>query len=186
MEHAGEVWQEFKTNGQRAGGVVPAELDKSKVVLLSGAAVMLYRFRNGEVEFLFQHRSKKLKANPDKWDTSAGGHVNLNEENLDTAVREAYEEIGARIDAGALEIAATYRRRSEAPEMLVVLYFYDWGDRSDDFHFDDGEVEEVKWVKYAELDAFWPKLKSILAEDVIFRHYLDEWNARVLKRNENL
>lgn len=186
MQHQDEVWQELGFNGEKIGGVLPSEFDDAEVKLFSGAVVMLYRFKDGEVEFLFQHRAKILNMDADKWDISAGGHTNLDEEMLDAAVREAEEEIGVKIDANNLEIAAMYRRWEGKREAFVALYFYDWGSGNDDFCFDDGEVEEVKWVRYSELGDFWPNLKSILVEDVIFRHYLDEWNARVLKRNENL
>lgn len=181
MEHPGEIWQELDYNGDRLGGIEPVKFDESKVKLFYGTAIMLYRFKDGEVEYLFQHRSRFLKGNPDKWDTSAGGHVNLNEKRIDAARREAREEIGAEIDAGKLEIVAIYRRWN----VMVALYFYDWGDRKDEFHFDDEEVEEVKWVKYSELDEFLPNLKTSVREDKIFMYYLKEWNARILEKHEN-
>ena len=182
MEHPGEIWQEFDFNGKRIGGIDPASLDENKVKFFGGAAVMLYRFRDGEVEFLFQHRSKYLMGNPDKWDVSAGGHVNLEEERIDTAVRESREEIGAEIQADKLEFAATYLRW----RVLVSLYFYDWTEGKDDFHFDDKEVEEVEWVKYSELNDFLPKLKQLLREDEVFMYYLKQWNEKVLEKYGNL
>ena len=181
MEHEGEVWQELDYNGERLGGIVPAELDEDKVKLFYGTAVMLYRFKDGEVEYLFQHRSKFLKGNPDKWDVSAGGHVNLGESEIDGMVREAREEIGANLEKDKLEFAASFLRW----KVCVVLYFYDWTDRVDDFKFNDQEVEEVKWVKYSELEDFWPNLKHILVNDEIFKYYLKEWNKRILEKYAN-
>ena len=182
MEHPGEIWQELDYNGERMGGVDPIEYSENRARLTSGATVMLYRYRDGEVEFLFQRRSKKLRENPDTWDTSAGGHVNLNEERIDAVVREAYEEIGVKIDAGCLELAAIYRRW----KAMITLYFYDWGDREDEFSFDDQEVEEVKWVKYSEFDKFLPKLKDVARNDIVFMHYLDEWNEKIIEKYGNL
>lgn len=182
MEHPGEVWQELDFNGERLGGISPAELDEEKVKLFYGTAVMLYRFRNGEVEYLFQHRSKFLKGNPDKWDVSAGGHVNLGEKQIESAIRETKEEIGVVLDGEKLEIAANFLRW----KVFVALYFYDMTGEEVEFRFDDEEVEEVKWVKYAELESFWPNLKQILAEDKIFKYYLDEWNKRILEKYGNL
>ena len=63
MEHPGEIWQEYDFNGERLGGIEPDNFDIDNVKLFGGAALMLYRVRNGEVEFLFQHRSKLLKDN---------------------------------------------------------------------------------------------------------------------------
>ena len=140
MEHPGEVWQEFDYNGERLGGIVPRDFDETKVRLVGGGASMLYRVRNGEIEFLFQHRSKLLKGNPDKWDVSAGGHVNLDEPIIDAIIREAHEEIGVELEKDKLEFAEFYQKDF----MIVFLYFYDWSDREDEFYFDDQEVEEVK------------------------------------------
>ena len=182
MEHPGEVWQELDYNGTRLGGIVPDEFELSEVKLFAGVAMMLYRYRNGEVEFLFQHRSKLLKGNPDMWDVSAGGHVNLGEEEVEAMKREAWEEIGVKIDANELEIAAFYRRQHD---VMVCLYFCDWGEREDEFRFNDQEVEEVKWVKYTELEEFLPNLKTSVREDEIFRHYLAKWNAKVLEKYGN-
>ncbi len=171
MEHPGEIWQEFDYNGERLGGIEPYALDEEKVKLFGGVALMLYRVRNGEVEFLFQHRSKYLKANADKWDVSAGGHINLDEPVLDSLIRETREEIGIEIDREKVEFAATYLRW----KVLVNLYFYNWGDRADEFSFDDQEVEEVKWVKYSELNDFFPNLKWwSYEEDKVFILCLEE------------
>ena len=181
MEHSGEIWQELDYNGERIGGIEPGDFDEKKVRLFSATVVMLYRFRNGEVEYLFQHRSKSLKANPDKWDTSAGGHVNLNEPMIDAMVREAQEEIGADINKEKLELAATFLRW----KIMTGFYFYDWTNEEDNFHFDDQEVEEVKWVKYSELADFLPNLKATLANDKVFLYYLEEWNQKILEKYEN-
>ncbi len=180
MEHPGEVWQEFDYNGERLGGIDLSTFDESKIRLTGGAAVMIYRVINGELELLFQHRSKLLKGNPDKWDVSTGGHVNLDEPIIDTAIREAREEIGANLEKNKLEFVEFYR----AGHRLVFLYFYNWGNRGDEFTFDDQEVEEVKWIKYSELEAFWPNLKESLRNDDRFLRCLEEWNEKT--RNGNL
>lgn len=180
MEHPGEVWQEFDYNGERLGGIVPRDFDETKVRLVGGGASMLYRVRNGEIEFLFQHRSKLLKGNPDKWDVSAGGHVNLDEPIIDAIIREAHEEIGVELEKDKLEFAEFYQKDF----MIVFLYFYDWSDREDEFYFDDQEVEEVKWIKYSELESFWPNLKNNLRKDKKFLACLEEWNEK--KTNGNL
>ena len=178
MEHSGEVWQELDYNGERLRGIKPTEFKVEDVRLIYGAAVMLYRYKDGEVEFLFQHRSKLLKGNPDKWDASAGGHVNLDEPQIKAVVREAKEEIGVDLDEKKLEFAVIYLRWM----VVTGLYFYDWTGGSDEFKFNDDEVQEVRWVKYSEFDKFWPNLKRQVTEDKIFRYYLDEWNEKTLEK----
>ncbi len=178
MEHPGEIWQEYDFNGEKFGGIDPNNYNYDAVRLMGGAAVMLYRLYDGEVEFLFQHRSKFLKGNPDRWDVSAGGHINLDESTLDAIIRETREEIGVNIERKKLEFAETYIRLKD----MINLYFYDWEDRADEFSFDDQEVEEVKWVKYSELGAFLPNIKQLLAEDEVFLARLKEWNGKILEK----
>ena len=181
MEHAGEIWQELEFNGEPLRGIVPTELDVDKVKLFHGVAVMLYRFNDGEVEYLFQHRSKHLRENADTWDVSAGGHVNLNENQIDSAVRETREEIGAELDKNNLEIAGSFIRW----KIFVTLYFYDWTGKESDFKFNDAEVEDVKWVKASKLDDFWPNLKWTLREDKLYRINLEDWAKRIVKKYDN-
>lgn len=181
MEHPGEIWQEYDFNGARLGGIDPRNFDEEKVKLFGGAAIMIYRVHNGELEFLFQHRSKSLKDNPDKWDVSAGGHINLDEPVLETAVRETREEIGVDIDKEKLKFAASYI----VWKVIIHLYFYDWEDRADEFSFDDSEVEEVKWVKDSELEKFLPNLKWDYDKDKVFIACLDDLRNRVLSKSGN-
>ena len=183
MEHPGEIWQEVDYNGEKIGGIEPRDHDQDDVKLYYATSVMLYRYVDGEVEFLFQQRSPKLVpwANPGKWDVSAGGHVNVDETMIEGMVREAREEIGAKILPEKLEFAASYTRW----KTLLGLYFYDWTGLEDDFHFDDEEVAAVEWVKYADVEKFAEKLKRTLKEDEIFRICLRDWREKVLAKYEN-
>lgn len=181
--HSGELWQEFDKNGNRLGGINSAEYDSEKIQLFGGVAIMLYRFENGKVEFLFQHRSKNLDRNADKWDVSAGGHINFEEKEIDSAVRETKEEIGIDLDPKQLEFSATYARDGKT---IINLYFYDWTGKTDEFHFNDEEVSEVKWVPFEELVEFWPNLKPQVTDDAIFQNQLLEWTRITRKKHEHI
>lgn len=181
MEHPGEVWQEFDFNGERLGGLEPEKCYDTDFKMLGGVAIMFYRFNNGKVEFLFQHRSKNLRANPDMWDVSAGGHINLNEPKLDTAVRETREEIGVEIDKSKLEYAVTMIREI----MNYSLYFYDWTGKEDNFSFDDAEVQAVKWISEDEIDEFWSGLKKPIREDRYYRMLIDEQIEKIKSKYGN-
>lgn len=181
MEHEGEIWQEIDFNGKRLGGIDPNNYDYDKVKIFAGTAIMLYRQNNEKIEFLFQHRSKKLKGNPDKWDVSAGGHINLNEPKLQAAVREAKEEIGIDINASKLEFVAGYINGKN----YINLYFYDWTGKADDFVFDDGEVEEVKWIEPKDFEDFWSKLKPQVRFDDFFKLAIKNKIAKILENGNN-
>lgn len=176
MEHAGEIWQEYDARGERVmnGGLIPGN-PVQEGNFYGGTAVMLYRVKDGNVEFLFQHRSKLLRGNPGKWDVSTGGHINYNESKIDSAIREAKEEIGVDLEKQNLELAAYYVRENN----YVCLYFYDFTFEKDEFSFDDNEVEEVKWVKFEDFEAFRDNLKTKLKEDEVFTIYLDIWAKKI-------
>ena len=176
MEHEGEIWQEYDVRGERVmnGGIVPGT-SVSEGNLYGGTAVMLYRVKDENVEFLFQHRSKLLRGNPDKWDVSTGGHINYNESKIDSAIREAKEEIGVDLEKQNLELAACYVRENN----YVCLYFYDFTFEKEDFSFDDNEVEEVKWVNFDDFEDFRENLKGKLKEDEVFVTYLKTWAKKI-------
>lgn len=181
MEHEGEIWQEFSANGLRVsnGGIAPGTEFHE---LFGGAVVLLYRYINGRVEFLFQHRSKKLLGTPDKWDISAGGHINYFEPPIDSAVREAAEEIGASLEKTRLEFVMSY---VTATKGIAYVYIYDWTGQPDNFQFNDQEVDEVRWVPYSDYAEFSKQLKPQLQNDPIFDSALEIWHARIKNRYEN-
>ncbi len=87
---------------------------------------------DGRGRVFLQKRSSKKDSHPDKWDSSASGHVDTGEDYLKAAVREMHEEIGlleapeALVEIGRLKASAAtdqefmrvYRVRSEGPFTL--------------------------------------------------------------------
>ena len=179
-----ELWQEYDARGVRIlNGGLPVHSDTDE--FYAGVAIMLYRFKNNNVEFLFQKRSRFVDHNAGKWDVSAGGHINYEELVLDAVVRESQEEIGAKIDAEKVEFAAKYQ---VGPDRIVYLYFYDFSEQDDDFHFDDKEVEEVRWVAYKDYEKFAAEapIKEILREDKIYNLCLERWQEKIQEKYGNL
>ena len=153
--HKDEKWQLFCENGEALSGEWrSAELDNPREGeddIVGGAVLFLYRLNDaGELEFLWQKRSELVR-HGGKWDYAAGGHVNLGESVVQAMIREAHEEIGAEVDAEDLNLVTVERTYAG---MFVWLFVADWTGRECDFHFDDKEVTEVKWVPYAEMGEF--------------------------------
>ena len=180
MKHPGEIWQLYDFQGERVldGGIVPARTAPAGRCF-AGCAVMLYRFKDGEVEYLFQKRSANVW-NALKWDVSTGGHVNYGEKCIETAIREANEEIGITLKPEDLEFYARFMRG----DSMINLFFCDYTGKGDTFNFDDEEVDSVKWVKYSDIEEFWPNFKETLRNDQIFKLSLQEYNEKILQKYE--
>ena len=156
--HHDELWQNFKHNGL-PNGSYPSKLGNPPVDsddVVGACCVWLYRYGKNGIEVLFQKRSKVVDYNAEKWDVSAGGHLNYGEDIVTGVLREAREEIGAKLDPEKLEYVFSLRS-VQGKNMLCNYFLYDWTGRADDFHFDDQEVSEVKWVPLQDFGVFIDK-----------------------------
>ena len=175
--HHDELWQLFDKNGQpKMDGGYPSKLGNPRPgsnKVYGVTTIYFYRRTPDGLELLFQKRGEKVDKYPGEWDAAAGGHINFGESILDAARREAREEIGAEITTDDLEyVCSTCRNQNSIYWALCV----DWTDKADTFHFDDGEVSEVRWVPYRELNGFLKDyVKKPLREDTVFFAILDRW-----------
>ena len=148
--HKNEIWQLYYPNGEPIVGEGwdakkdnPTESDKEIV----GVAVVFFFRKNlhGVLGLLWQKRSAGVSRYPGFYDISAGGHVNLGESLVEAAVRESREEIGAEIselDLGFVTMRGFNKNR------FAWVYAVDWTKKTEEFHFDDKEVEEVRWIPF--------------------------------------
>lgn len=175
--HHNEKWQLFSANGEpiasewwNAERGNPGGEDMEIVGIVT---VFLYRRGVDGVELLWQKRSEQIDRYPGDWDISAGGHVNLGESLVEAAVREAREEIGAEIAVDDLRLVTM---RPHNKNRLAWVYLVDWTGRECDFHFDDQEVSEVKWVTWKGTESFVQEhAKAPLKKDKLTFGCLEEW-----------
>lgn len=175
--HREELWQEYDHTGERLdSGRPPARGNPpaGDSVYVASANVWLYRRTENGIEVLFQHRSPYVDGFPDKWDRSAGGHINLGEKNIDAVVRETREEIGVDVPPEKFHFVNSFL--SNFTNMIANVYACDYTDFPDDFHFDDKEVSEVRWVPLSEFDNFMlENAKRPLAEDIEVNALFKKW-----------
>lgn len=177
--HHDELWQLYYPNGEPIVGKGwvsalgnPEETGADKIVGV--AVVFLYRFNlEGELEFLWQKRSEQVDRHPGFYDISAGGHINLGESLLGAAIRECREEIGVSIDENELQYITMIPFNKNR---FAWVWGVDWSKRADAFEFNDKEVSEVRWVKYAEMEDFRKKFaKPPLQRDKLTFSFLRRW-----------
>lgn len=106
---------------------------------------------NAEGKVLLQKRSDQLKDNPGKWDQSAGGHVDANEDYITAAKRETAEELGIQISD--LRSLGKFYIERPAPGGTVrrfqTVFVGTWDGPVD---YDKSEVADVAWFSVKEVD----------------------------------
>lgn len=176
--HTDEMWQLYYPNGEPIVGLgwdsARDNPEPPDTEIVGVAVVFVFRVSDeGVLELLWQKRSKGVSRYPGFYDISAGGHINLGESLVEAAVREAREEIGALITASDLGFVTM---RGFNKNRFAWIYAVDWTGRPEDFHFNDQEVEEVRWVPFDLTSDFVQKYaKPSLKNDKLTFEALKIW-----------
>ena len=175
--HNDELWQVYHPNAEPIDSKGwDSALDNPEKTgsdaIVGVAVVFLYRHTEDGLEFLWQKRADGVSRYPGYYDISAGGHINLGESVVEGAIREAREEIGALVSAGDLQFAFT---KSFNKNRFAWIFLVDWTGKEDEFEFDDGEVSEVKWVSYDEMEEFRKNYAKppLVKDDITFLNLRD-------------
>lgn len=103
---------------------------------------------NSDGNVYLQHRSPFKDIQPDKWDTSVGGHIDFGETKDDAARRECREELGVDV-ADGLEYLYKYLWQSARERELVYVYRLQY---DGEFHPDGDEVTEGRFFSQDEIE----------------------------------
>ena len=103
---------------------------------------------NAAGELFLQRRSLAKDVQPGRWDTSVGGHMAPREKPLESALREAREELG--LDGVPLEFSHEYLWRTAVETEYVRTYT---ARCEGPFTLDPGEIEEGRFWSFAEIAA---------------------------------
>ncbi len=110
--------------------------------------VHVYLFRNTKsgIDFLIHLRSKFKDGAPNCWDTRFGGHIKSGEDVERGCVNEIKEELGLDIIFSDL-IEGEWRRSDSYPNCeFSKSYYLKYDNPVEELSFNDGEVQEVKWL----------------------------------------
>lgn len=129
------------------------------------AVHVLVRDDNGRL--LMQLRSLLKQTHPGLWDTSVGGHVGAGEDLLDSALREAREELGIEVDATRLRVLPSHAVDLEHDRERVTSWELV---HPGPFHPDPLEVERVEW--------FTPsQVQRLVDEGACTLHFVVQWRT---------
>ncbi len=145
--------------------------------LFEVARVFIYRKNpeKGCLEILFQKRSPFVDGNPNKWDFSAGGHVESGENAIQGILRETKEEIGLSLEKNELEFILAHRTPVR-PDTIYHTFLVNRSNYDDEYKLNKREVSEIKWVPFSEFDQFFDKYcKNSIKNDYVTRELLKKW-----------
>lgn len=109
--------------------------------------IYLFRHIGNSTEFLVHLRSKTKDLNPNTWDTRFGGHLKAGESIEDALVTEIKDEIGLELKPDNFIRGETQKADKFPNREFVSVFYYNYTDGLEKLKFDDGEVQEVKWMK---------------------------------------
>lgn len=118
---------------------------------------------NSKRQILCQKRSMNKDILPGKWEMFFGGHLLAGENELDTAVTEAFEELGIKADAKDLIPFGVVKAQEDSGfefthRQFQYVYILKRNLEIRKLHFEEEEIDEVKWFNLEQL-------RKILLED---------------------
>lgn len=127
--------------------------------ILNGHIRLISRvvIKNNKGLFLLSKRAKNMRSYPSAWETSAGGHVDIDETPLQAAKRELQEEIGIK-NIEIKEVGSYYSENThQHASITYVSKMYNHvfvGEYNGDINrlkLQESEVEAVKWYSALEI-----------------------------------
>lgn len=113
-----------------------------------------YFFRkniNDKIEFLTHLRSEFKEQNPNKWALRFGGHVESGSTPDETIIKEIQEEAGINVNFNDLFPGEVSIYNGDDNKEFGHAYYYNFLGNLEELSFNDGEVQEVKWMTLDEI-----------------------------------
>lgn len=166
-----ELIEILDAEGNKTGEVEPRSVVHTQGLWHKTVHIYLYRMVDSKVELLVHLRSKIKDLSPNMWDRCFGGHLKVGD-SVESAVKsELQEEIGLQIEPEKLKVGRVYKREVFPNNEFMAVYYYELYSGLSELTFNDGEVQEVKWMKVGDIrnsmkDApeLWAGTEADLAE----------------------
>ena len=115
-----EIVEILTEDGKKIG----KRIDKSiahKEGLCHGISVIALMNKDGKL--LIQKRSLNKNTEPNKWDLSGAGHINIDETPEQAGVRELFEETGIKVKIEELKLIDTYLNKVKLDNNTFINHF---------------------------------------------------------------
>ena len=159
-----EIFDVVDTAGNIIGKATRAECHGNPELLHRTAHVLVF---NEKKELWLQKRSADKDIQPNKWDTSVGGHLDSGENPVNAALREMKEEIGIEVGADDLNFCYDYIMKNEIESELVNTFFIVISD-DEEIYYNKTEISDGRYWNRDEIE------KS-LGTGVFTPNFEEEW-----------
>jgi isopentenyl-diphosphate Delta-isomerase len=138
-------------NNELTGESAPRSKVHTEGIWHQTVHVYVFRKNKSEIEVLVHLRSSFKDLCPNQWDTRVGGHIKSGTTLKDAVSAEIEEEIGIKVSSKQL-IDGYWRKHDKFPNKeFSKIFFLEYNDDLDNLKFNDGEVQEVKWMSVKEI-----------------------------------
>jgi len=113
--------------------------------------IYFYRVKNNAIEILVHLRSAFKDLDPNKWDTRFGGHVDAGKNIEEATAREIKEEVGIELKSECLIKGEIKKYDGGNNREFCHVFYYNFLENNNILKFNDGEVQEIKWMTENEI-----------------------------------
>jgi 8-oxo-dGTP pyrophosphatase MutT (NUDIX family) len=130
-------------------------------------------FYTPQRELIFQHRRPGAETYPDLLDATVGGHVEIGDSSLATALKETREETGISVAEGDLQFLYTDRSRGEDPatnrinNVLRNVYAFLYTDDVERLQIEEGHGVGFEKLRFEQLRGLSQSQKTRFVPSVI-------------------
>lgn len=113
--------------------------------------IYLFKLVENEIYFLVHLRAKNKDLHPNCWDTRFGGHIKSGGSIEDGIKSELMEEVGLELQQSSLIQGEVYKRDHYPNREFTHSFYYRFDGDITTLKFNDGEVQEIKWMKSTDI-----------------------------------
>jgi 8-oxo-dGTP diphosphatase len=146
-----ELLDIFNENNEPTGKSAPRNVIHTEGIWHRTVHIYLFRKSKGGIEVLVHLRAPFKDSYPNCWDTRFGGHIKSGISMEEGLKAELKEEIGLDSEKYKI-IEGFWHKRDIMPNReFSKKYFIEYPGDIADLKFNDGEVQEIKWLSMQEI-----------------------------------